>query len=102
MTGYAEFITGFFVAFVLVHTALLVLAAFELRRAVTRASVSGLRRTLRSPLAPPISVLVPAFNESAGIADSVRSLLALDYPKLEVLVINDGSTRTPDQGVRPA
>ena len=92
MIVYAKFITGFFVAFVCVHTALLVLAAFELRRAITRASVSGLRRTLRSPLAPPISVLVPAFNESAGIADSVRSLLALDYPMLEVLIINDGST----------
>lgn len=92
MIFYAKFITGFFVAFVLVHTMLLVLAAFELRRAVTRSSMSGLRRTLRSPLAPPISILVPAYNEAAGITDSVRSLLALDYPKLEVVVISDGST----------
>jgi cellulose synthase/poly-beta-1,6-N-acetylglucosamine synthase-like glycosyltransferase len=92
VTFYAEFIAGFFVAFVLVHTMLLVLAAFELRRAVTRADTSGLRRTLRSPLTPAISVLVPAFNEAAGICDSVRSLLALDYPKLEIVVISDGST----------
>jgi cellulose synthase/poly-beta-1,6-N-acetylglucosamine synthase-like glycosyltransferase len=89
---YAWLVSGFFVAFVTVHTSLLILAAFSLRQYVSRASVSGLRRTLRSPLAPPISVLVPAHNEAAGIADSVRSLLALDYPLLEVVVVNDGST----------
>jgi cellulose synthase/poly-beta-1,6-N-acetylglucosamine synthase-like glycosyltransferase len=92
MIVYMWVVGGFFVAFVTVHTSLLIMAAFSLRRYVSRASMSGLRRTLRSPLAPPISVLVPAYNEEAGIADSVRSLLALDYPKLEVVVINDGST----------
>jgi cellulose synthase/poly-beta-1,6-N-acetylglucosamine synthase-like glycosyltransferase len=45
---------------------------------------------------PPVSVLVPAYNEEVGIAQAVRSLVASDYPELEVLVIDDGSTdRTP-------
>jgi cellulose synthase/poly-beta-1,6-N-acetylglucosamine synthase-like glycosyltransferase len=92
VTYYTAFITSFFVAFVLVHTMLLVLAAFELRRAITRSSLSGLRRALRSPLVPAVAVLVPAYNESLGIVDSVRSLLALDYPQLEVVIVNDGST----------
>lgn len=39
----------------------------------------------------PVSILVPAFNEEAGIKDSVRSLLSLHYPEYEVIVINDGS-----------
>jgi cellulose synthase/poly-beta-1,6-N-acetylglucosamine synthase-like glycosyltransferase len=40
---------------------------------------------------PPVSVLVPAYNEEATIAASVRSMLQLDYPELEVVVVNDGS-----------
>ncbi len=45
-----------------------------------------------SALTPPISLLVPARNEEKWIASSVRALLALDYPELELLVVNDGST----------
>jgi len=40
---------------------------------------------------PPVSVIVPAYNEEATIAASVRSMLQLEYPELEVVVVNDGS-----------
>jgi cellulose synthase/poly-beta-1,6-N-acetylglucosamine synthase-like glycosyltransferase len=46
---------------------------------------------LASPLAPGISILLPAYNEAAGVVESVRSLLALRYPRHEVVVVNDGS-----------
>jgi cellulose synthase/poly-beta-1,6-N-acetylglucosamine synthase-like glycosyltransferase len=39
----------------------------------------------------PISVLVPAYNEESTIVDNIKSLLALNYPSHEVIVINDGS-----------
>lgn len=42
-------------------------------------------------LAPRISVIAPAFNEELSIAQSVQSLLGLQYPDLEVIVVNDGS-----------
>jgi cellulose synthase/poly-beta-1,6-N-acetylglucosamine synthase-like glycosyltransferase len=92
MIVYVWFVCGFFLAFIALNATLLVLASFELRRYTARLSSSALRRALRSPLAPPIAVLVPAYNEASGIADSVRSLLALDYPRIDVVVINDGST----------
>jgi poly-beta-1,6-N-acetyl-D-glucosamine synthase len=43
-------------------------------------------------LLPPISILVPAFNEEAVIGRCLESLLALDYPSYEVIVVDDGST----------
>jgi biofilm PGA synthesis N-glycosyltransferase PgaC len=45
--------------------------------------------TLRRP--PFVSLLVPAHNEEAVIARSVRAMLQLDYPAFEVIVIDDGS-----------
>ena len=39
---------------------------------------------------PPVSLLVPAYNEEATITVSVQSMLQLNYPEYEVIVINDG------------
>lgn len=44
------------------------------------------------PMTKPISILAPAFNETSNILESVRSLLSLEYPLFEVIVVNDGST----------
>jgi biofilm PGA synthesis N-glycosyltransferase PgaC len=41
---------------------------------------------------PFISIIVPAFNEGPLLADSVQSLLELDYPNYEIIIVNDGST----------
>ena len=41
---------------------------------------------------PMISLVVPAYNEGPVIQQAVRSLLVLDYPNYEILVIDDGST----------
>lgn len=50
-----------------------------------------LERIKASPLTPPITLIAPAHNEEASIVPSVRSLLRVDYPELEVVVVNDGS-----------
>lgn len=41
---------------------------------------------------PAVSVMVPAYNEEAGIEPALRSLVASDYPRFEIVVIDDGST----------
>jgi chlorobactene glucosyltransferase len=41
---------------------------------------------------PPVSVIIPARNEQRNIERCVRSVLATQYPSLEVIVVNDHST----------
>ncbi len=45
-----------------------------------------------SALDIPISLVVPAYNESATIVTSVKAMLQLEYPQYELIVVNDGST----------
>ena len=40
---------------------------------------------------PPISVIVPAYNEATVIDEAMASLARLDYPQFEVVVVDDGS-----------
>jgi cellulose synthase/poly-beta-1,6-N-acetylglucosamine synthase-like glycosyltransferase len=47
---------------------------------------------MRSPATPGISLIAPAYNEEATLVESLRSLLMLNYPQFEVVVVNDGST----------
>jgi peptidoglycan/xylan/chitin deacetylase (PgdA/CDA1 family)/GT2 family glycosyltransferase len=72
------------------------LALFRLVAQVAAARVHAKRsrRAARSPrrYLGPVSVIVPAFNEAANIAATVRSLSANDYPFFEVIVVDDGST----------
>lgn len=74
----------------LVYLFQLVMAAYALstRPPVARSSLLWHRY---GDVAPPIALIVPAYNERANVVESVRSLLALEYPNYEVIVVNDGS-----------
>src|SRR5688572_6923121 len=56
-----------------------------------RWTVRELGAVMRSPATPGVSIVVPAYNEETGIVDTVRSLLRLNYPLFEVIVVDDGS-----------
>ena len=68
----------------------LVVAAYALSKRPPVAR-SGLLWHRYGDIAPPISLIVPAYNEQINIVESVHSMLALEYPAYEVVVVNDGS-----------
>ena len=71
---------------------LLLAAAWEMRQHKLAIRGEMRWRILGSRLAPRISILAPAHNEAATVRESIRSLLTLYYPNLEIVLINDGST----------
>ena len=46
----------------------------------------------KSRLMPTISIIAPAHNEELSIVQSTRSMLQLEYPEHEVIIVNDGSS----------
>ncbi len=51
-----------------------------------------IRDLATSDTTPPITIIIPAYNEQVGIVESVRSTAMLHYPRLEIVVVNDGSS----------
>jgi cellulose synthase/poly-beta-1,6-N-acetylglucosamine synthase-like glycosyltransferase len=85
-------VLGYFAVVNTVYLVLLLSAAWEMRSHLLLGRAERRWRVLQSDIAPTISVLAPAHNEAATIAASVRAMLGLSYPNLEVVVINDGSS----------
>ena len=85
-----QVILGYFVAINLYYLLLNAIAFRAIARQRIARTVSRNLPNL-TELQPPISVLVPAYNEEATIVASVRSMLQLRYADIEVIVINDGS-----------
>ncbi|MGO8815118.1 MAG: glycosyltransferase family 2 protein [Terriglobia bacterium] len=52
----------------------------------------GLDALRVSPLTPPVTIIIPAWNEQDVIVNCVRTALQADYPQLQIIVVDDGST----------
>jgi cellulose synthase/poly-beta-1,6-N-acetylglucosamine synthase-like glycosyltransferase len=81
----------YFVAVNSFYALLLILSIPELWSHWHLAEDEQLSRVLGSGALPGLSILVPAYNEELTIVDSTRSFLTLEYPRHEVIVVNDGS-----------
>jgi glycogen synthase len=54
------------------------------------------RGSVRRPTTPLVSVIVPYYRLDAHVEDTLRSIFDQTYPRLEVIVVNDGSFRRED------
>jgi cellulose synthase/poly-beta-1,6-N-acetylglucosamine synthase-like glycosyltransferase len=79
-------------------TVLAAVSAWSLHRQSITDRFGRVEDMLTSATSPPVSIVVPAHNEAAGIVASVRSMAMLSYPRFEIVVVNDGSSdRTLDE-----
>ena len=74
------------------YTMLFIASLFESLLRVRQQRHEDFRAISRSRLTLPLSVIVPAYNEERPIRDCIYSLIKLDYPQYEIIVVNDGST----------
>lgn len=84
-------ILSYFVVLNGTYLMLNVLAIGGLHRYMQSRDLVGLPE-LFPAFAPPVSIIVPAYNEAGHILDTIRSLLDQNYPTVEIIVVNDGST----------
>lgn len=89
--GYAIFFYATSITFI--YLSLAVLGYLNIWRHKTRYTNREERILVEYPeSAPGISIVAPAFNEEVIVIDSVKSLLSLNYPNFEIIIVNDGST----------
>lgn len=85
----------FFLVFtVLIVGSYIILAFFSTRETIEylkKNSFVNYKDLLTSDIAPSISIIAPAYNESLNIVENVRSLLSTHYVNYDVIIVNDGS-----------
>jgi cellulose synthase/poly-beta-1,6-N-acetylglucosamine synthase-like glycosyltransferase len=90
--GFGVFVICFYLVingyYLVIHS----LALLELRDNVRESRWNPPFREFASPFYPGIGVVVPAYNEAETIVESIQSALSINYPELEIVVVNDGST----------
>lgn len=87
--GYATIV--YFIAMQTYLVLLALLSGAALRRNHHLRRFGRVGEMLSSRTTPPISIVIPAYNEEAGIVDAVRSMSIVKYPRFEIVVTNDGS-----------
>jgi len=91
LLGYGYFAMYYALAITFIYFLIFALSirhTFPLQRGI---QYNRVQKLSGSEHVPPVSLLVPAYNEELMIKENVRSLLALNYPEYEVIVVNDGS-----------
>lgn len=86
------FLLLFMFCFNTINLFLLIFAFYKVRNHLRKHLVFDSDFVYKSPYTPSISILVAAWNEEKTIIESLRSLMDLNYPHYEIVVVSDGST----------
>lgn len=89
---FTYFFVGYMAIVIVFYSFILFISTLQLRKEYRLNREHLFHEYMNEINMKPISILVPAFNEEAGIVPSIRSLLTVNYPVFEIIVINDGST----------
>ena len=74
-----------------IYLIVLFLSILQINRMRKHRYTFDLDQAFKFRLLPPVSIILPAYNEEKTIVESVTSLLFIKYPNYELLVVNDGS-----------
>jgi cellulose synthase/poly-beta-1,6-N-acetylglucosamine synthase-like glycosyltransferase len=85
-------LASYFVAGNGIYTLLMLMSLVSVWLHNRRLAYEGLDFLSESAVTPPVTIVMPAWNEQEAIVESVRSVLNTRYPRLEVIAVDDGST----------
>ena len=95
---YNYLVLFFFLIIVTIHIFLNLISFRNISKYAKKIKYVEFKEIFRLHNFKPITIIVPAYNEENGIVENVRSLLQLEYPDYQLIVVNDGSTdRTLEQ-----
>lgn len=85
-------VVTYFTIYALVNLGLLAISSRVVPRHLQRLDLLGRRPSdPQNDFYPLVSLIVPAYCEEVTIEENIRSLIRLDYPCFEIVVVNDGS-----------
>lgn len=92
LRAFNDAVLVYFAVLALSYLTITLASALQVRRYYRRFSSVAVARALSSRHTPPVTICTSAYNEAGAIVDSVRAMLALQYPQHEVALCNDGSS----------
>lgn len=96
MRHFISFFNYFCMAFTLllsiIYIVQLIISFVKVRKNNKKKLSNDFGRYVSSENLLPISLLIPAYNEEENVVSNIKSLMKMDYPNFEIVVVNDGST----------
>lgn len=89
---FALFIMVYMIIVISFYSVVMLISVIQLRKEYKLDREKSFSDYTEDIFTKPVSIIVPAFNEEAGIVHSIRSLLSINYPVFEIVVVNDGSS----------